>query len=152
MGKLIDLSRFKHDFHNPYEYFKEVHWVSYKDRYEFNVTSTYPHEAYVHGPTQEEKDPCFILDLRRFVERRAVGDVVYRYENLGYKWCWNLKDVKHDWDRSYTNISHGYWILNFEEAEDLVLFKLVKPNMITDKMRDFHPDYDDHNKHNTRDW
>jgi hypothetical protein len=152
MPRLIDLSRITNEAHNVAEYFKDVYWNSQGQRYDFEITHTYPHELYVHGPTQKDDDPSFLLDLRRFVERSAAGDVVYRYKNMGYKWCWNMKDAKYDWDRSYSDISHGYWILNFEEETDLVMFKLRKPNLVTDTMCEFHPQCDYHDDENTRKW
>ncbi len=152
MPRLIDLSRFKNDNHNASEYFKNVYWNSQVQRHEFDVALTYPHELYVHGPTQMDDDPDFFLDLRRFVERNATGDTVYRYKSMGYKWCWNMKDAKHDWDRSYSDISHGYWILNFEEEGDMVMFKLRKPTLVSDRMSKFHPQCDYHDETNTRFW
>lgn len=152
MPRLIDLSRLKKENHNLSEYFKEVQYNGYDRGYSFNVASTYPYEAYVHGPTQEEDDPHFLLDLRRFVERQAIGDVVYSYKNMGYKWCWNMKDAQHEWNRSYSEVKHGYWILNFEEEGDLVMFRLRKSDLITDSMSKFHPQCDYHDDSNTRNW
>lgn len=152
MPRLIDLARLKNDNHNFCEYFKGVYYRGYDRGYSFEVSDTYPYETYVHGPTQEEEDPEFLLDLRRFVERVATGDVVYRYKSMGYKWCWNIKDAKHEWDRSYSEIKHGYWILNFEEEGDMVMFRLRKPNLTTDTMSKFHPGYESHDEDNTRNW
>lgn len=152
MPRLIDLSRFKDKEHNASEYFKDVHWNSQGQRYEFDVSLTYPYESYVHGPTQKDDDPHFLLDLRRFAERHANGDIVYRYKNMGYKWCWNMKDAKHEWDRSYSEITHGYWVLNFEDEGDMVMFRLRKPTLVSDHMSQFHPDCDYHNDENTRRW
>lgn len=153
LPRLIDISRLKEETQNFYEFFRGVRYDGYgRGHHSFDIKMTYPYETYVHGPTQKEDDPDFLLDLRRFVERRAAGDVVYHYKNMGYKWCWNHKDVKNDWDRSYTDISHGYWVLNFEEQGDLTMFKLHKPNLVTDHMSKFHPRCDYHDDNNTRNW
>lgn len=152
MPRLIDVSRLKEENHNLHEFFKGVSYDGYGRGHTFDIAMTYPYETYVHGPSQKEDEPNFLLDLRRFVERQAAGDVVYHYKNMGYKWCWNMKDAKHDWDRSYSDISHGYWILNFEEAGDLTMFKLHKPGLVTDRMSKFHPQCDYHDEDNTRSW
>lgn len=151
MPRLINLQKLNTDCFYAPEYFKDVHWDSYRNRLTYDRTQTYPYEAYVHGPTQAEVDPHFILDLRRFAERKAAGDVLYFKKDCNYKWCWNI-DTAPEWDRSYSSITHSYWVLNFEDEGDMTMLKLLKPNLLTNTMSKFHPGYDYHDETNTRTW
>lgn len=158
MPHLIHVSRF-HDktsfnvtrfgTYSPKEFFADARYDHYKQRWDFDVSKTYPHEIYSHLQTIDEEDPCYLIDLRRFVERKAQGDVIYSEKHLGYKWCWNHREAKGDWERKYSDIAHGYLILNFENHEDMVMWQLMKPSLTTREMLKFHPGYDYHNEANT---
>lgn len=158
MPHLIHVSRFhnhksfnnvRYGTHDPKEFFSNASYDSYRERWIFDVSATYPHILYSHIQTVDEEDPCYLLDLRRYVERKAQGDVIYSNIDLTYKWCWNLKSAKGDWDRKYSNISHGYFVLNFENKDDLVMWRLMKPNLTTLETSKFNPRYDYHDEVNT---
>lgn len=152
MPKLIHLNRFSGDRSglNPLEYFVDCRWDTYSDRWDFDVSSSFPYEAYTHIQTLEETNhKTYLIDLRKFVERQATGDVVYDKMNLGYKWCWNVDEAKSTWERNYTSIRHSYWVFHFESLQDLDMWRLIKPTLIVEAPCRFNPLYTDHNENNT---
>lgn len=158
MPHLIHVDRFsdhtnfgntRHAVYDPREFFIDAYYDSYRQGWRFDVQKTYPHTLYSHIQTVNEEDLGYFIDLRRFVERNAQGDVIYSSINLSYKWCWNLNDAKGDWDRKYSDVSHGYWVLNFENREDMAMWQLMKPTLTTRETSRFNPNYDYHDDANT---
>lgn len=132
------------------EYFKNVYYNSSRQKYEYKVTETYPFEVYVHYETQDEDDPEFLIDLRKFVQRQAGGDAVYYKTEKNYWYAWNHLRAKGEYDLEYTQIQHHYWVINFEFESDATMFKLIKPTLVVNEMSRFRPDYDYHNEKNTK--
>ncbi len=132
------------------EYFKNVYYNSSRQKYEYKVEETYPFEVYVHYETQQDEDPEFLIDLRRFVQRQASGDAVYCKTEKNYWYAWNHGRVKSQYELDYSQIQHHYWIINFELESDMTMFKLIKPNLVVTEMSKFHPDCDYHNDENTK--
>lgn len=156
MPNLISVESFKNiknfnDFYpakyNAMLYFTDAYYDTRKSTWEFDVKKTYPHELYAHVDHVNE-DKLFFLELRRFVERRAGGDVIFSTKNMSYKWCWNFDRAKDRYDREYTTISNSYWVFNFETREDLEMWKLMKPYIMTDTLKKYHPDRSGHSEKN----
>lgn len=149
MPRLVNLQNLENI--NLREYFVNVEWSSYKNCWTYNIADTYPHVSYAHMQTINETDNKFFIDLRRFVERTAGGDVMYSYRTMDYSYCWN-KDTASSWDHKWDRITHGYWAFNFEYSEDLVMWQLMKPALMTDIISKYRPDKDWHTADNTRNW
>lgn len=132
------------------EYFHNVYYDGSRQRYVYKVEETYPFKVYVHVETQDEVDPGFLVDLRRFVQRQASGDAVYSKIEKNYWYAWNYGNVKSQYELDYSQIQHHYWVINFELESDMTMFKLIKPTLVVDEMSKFRPDYDYHNDENTR--
>lgn len=110
--------------------------------YKFNIKNTYPFEIYMHEDTYgKEITNEILIELRRFVERRASGDVIISYEDKSHVWCWNANEAKTEWERNYSDVRHRYIVLNFECIEDMTTWKLMYPDYVADQMSEWHPAY-----------
>ena len=142
MPQLIFLSQFflKDGNLDSCFYFKDS--CGYGRNSKFDIKVTYPFEIYMHEDTYgKEINNEILIELRRFVERRANGDVILSHNDLSHVWCWNADTAKGEWDRSYSDIRHRYIVLNFECEEDLITWKLMYPDYVTDQMSEWHPEY-----------
>ena len=149
MPRLIDMQRI--DNVNLREFFTNVRYSSYKKCWEYDIDTVYPYTAHAHAQTILESDTTFFIDLRRFIERTAYGDAVYSYHSMDYSYCWN-KETASSWDQKWDRITHGYWSFYFECNEDLVMWRLKKPALMTDTLSRYLPDHDWHTESNTRNW
>ena len=146
MPQLLFLSQFQPTGDlNPNFYFKKVSSLNYGKTFKFDIKLTYPYETYMHEDTSNKEITCeILLDLRRFAERRASGDIILSHVDLSHVWCWNASRAKGNWDRDYSDIRHHYIVLNFEYKEDMITWKLMYPEYVTDEMSKFHPEYIEH--------
>jgi len=85
-----------------------------------------------------------MIDLRKFVERRALGDVIVSELDMSHVWCWNADMTNNTWDKKWSQIQHRYLVLNFECAEDTITWKLMYPDYVTEQTSQWHPRYVDH--------
>lgn len=129
--------------YTPLHFFKDARYDSYTRKWSFDVGATYPYICYAHWDHLKENN-MFFVDLRRFAERRATGDIIYQKKNMSYKWCYNLYKIKHHWERKYSEISNIYWMFYFECDTDMIMWKLIYPDLMSDTVSKYHPDYDDH--------
>jgi hypothetical protein len=148
MPNLIHLHNFRGDpprMHPPY-YFKNAERKYSTQSWRFNPVEDYPYIVYIHYDNLDPYDNMtldnngFWLDLRRWVERQAAGDLLVDYENKNYRWWWN-KDAKAEYQKKYSEVKHGYWHFYFECESDLQMFILMHGRMVTGKAEKYHPDY-----------
>lgn len=161
MPTLIPLTDFRGEqpIRDARLYFKKASWDRHGNghwRWSFNVDDEYPHMAAIHRDVIDDEysnDNTFFVDLRRWVERQAEGDVIFQYKNMSHKWWWN-KEATTNWDKKFSDIRHGYWFFNFESESDLAMFALMHGEKLS-KPQKYHPDYadeimKDENKHDPR--
>ena len=143
MPKLITLAEFAPNGPlDPSFYFKDTRYYNYNNPRVFDIKATYPFEIYMHEDTYgKEITPEILIDLRRFAERRASGDIVLSHKDLSHVWCWNADSAKGEWDKNYSEVRHRYVVLNFECNEDIITWKLMYPEYVSDKMSEWHPEY-----------
>lgn len=130
----------------PFFYFPDAYYNSRHEIWEFDVKKSHPYTSFAHVDHVKD-DPLFFINMRKFVERSASGDVIVQLKNLSYKWCWNARRAKNQNDREFSDIQHSYWEFNFEFQEDLDMWKL-KSNIMTDIPAKYHPDRTDHTDFN----
>jgi hypothetical protein len=126
---------------NPYEFFIDCYKSRQDQRFEFTIETTYKFPAYVHADVESKE---WLINLRRFVDRRATGDAIYEYKNLDYRYCWNASTAKGSWDKKYSNVTHGYWVIHFEDESDMICWKLANTDITSDSLSITHPDYPTH--------
>jgi len=144
MPDLIHLSEFKPDssgriLRDPRLYFPDTDIAG-----DFNASSAFPHLVFVdqrHAPDRSVELNRMLIDLRKFAQRSATGDIVWVYHTKSYKWCWNADTAKHSWQRKHDMVTHGYWCMRFECLEDMVMWRLRNPDITTDTMIDELPGY-----------
>ena len=130
---------------DPRLYFKRAYHARRGDkwRWEFDVKEEYPHFVTIHRDiitdNYDNDDHTFFVELRRWVERVAEGDVIFEYRNMGHKFCFN-PDKQYSWDKHYSEIKHGYWYFYFESGVDLSMFTLMHGEKLS-KVQKYHPDY-----------
>lgn len=95
------------------------------------ILKVHPHRASIHTSRFESSTidlklvPVnFWLIVRRWVEREAMGDCIYHFEDKSYKWCWNEKSAQSSYEQKYSTVDHGYWHFNFDMAEDHTFFTI----------------------------
>lgn len=148
MPSLILLDHFKGDnprYFPPY-YLKgcTTNLHGHRD-WKKDVKESYPYEAFVHCDELDghfyQSDFGFWVDMRRWVERCAAGDIIIDYENMGYKWWWNKDATNYEWSKKTTDIKHGYWHFYFETDSDLKMFVLKFGKMVKMETQEYHPDF-----------
>lgn len=146
MPSLIHVAEFRGEApkRDPRFYFKNANRTGYNNqRWEFNIEENYPHVLTIHQDVIEELtygyDNTFYIELRKFVERRCEGDVLYEHKNMGYRWWWN-KEATSDWDKKFSDIKHGYWYFYFESENDNSMFALTHAEKLS-IVQKYHPEY-----------
>lgn len=145
MPSLMNVAEFrgKQPIRDPRLYFIDAYRPGWDSGWKFEIEKTYPHVLNIHHDVIEDLaygyDNTFYIELRRFVERRCEGDVMYDYKNMSYKWWWN-KDAKSDWERKYSDVQHGYWYFYFESENDKGMFALTHAEKLS-KVQDYHPQF-----------
>lgn len=144
---------------DPRLYFKKASYSRYSDRWhwEFKVEEEYPYVANIHRDVINDEfgdtDHGLFVDLRRWVERTAAGDIIFQYKNMSHKWWWN-KEATSSYERKYSDIQHGYWYFYFESEIDLSMFTVMHGEKLS-KPQKYHPSYateilKDEEKHDPR--
>lgn len=153
MPSLIRLDEFKGEkpARDPRLYFKNASRSN--GRFTFSIEEEYPHIVHLHCDVFETEHyysgsewatNSFFVDLRRWTERVAQGDIIFDYKNMGHQWCWNWneEDAKHSWKRKYSDIRHGYWYIYFESENDLGMFALMHGEKMSTPQK-YHPEYEE---------
>lgn len=138
-------SEFKgqHSRRDPRLYFDDAEYSSYNNgSWTFTIEKNYPYLVNIHCDEVAEyksSSNTFFIELRKFVERRCEGDVVFEYKSMNYRWWWN-KEATTEWSRNYSEITHGYWYLYFESEADLGMFALMHGGKCS-RVQKYHPEY-----------
>jgi hypothetical protein len=91
----------------------------------------------------DPKFPTLKRDIRRFVQRQCLGDVVVTDKNLSYEYLHELEEkyrvskYGNHWRRG--KVGHGYKLFYFEEPDDAPLFELKFAGFVTE-ISPRHPD------------
>ena len=151
MPDLIHISEFHNGTRDPRQYFVNASTRGYGNdiKWTFNVDESFPHVCYVHShrgfnSIEGIAENKFMIELRKFSQRNASGDIILSHCNKDFHWCWNSKEAKSKYDRKYSEVRNRYWVLNFEFKEDMLAWKLSTTDLpVTDVMLDRFPEYDE---------
>ena len=137
MGKLISILDFGTTY-NPRLYFPEPEHIPYsvngRGGYEPVSAAIEREYKFIALIQVEHLEPTsrWWIDLRKLVERQMEGDVIYWYNSLDYRWCWNREAAQNEYQRKYSNVRHGYWHFDFEFDSDRTVFALTYGEMISE--------------------
>lgn len=151
MGRLIVRSEFfearnenrrpPHVHLDPSWYFPDAHYETSYNRGEgwrYSDESGFPHLSAIHDKQWKKE---MKVELRRFIERRLLGSVLYSKNDLSYSYRSSyVRDGKdHAFD---SKVSHLYHEFRFEESDDQMLFHLQYAGLLSE-VNERHPDYPD---------
>lgn len=140
MPSLIRLNEFDEGKRDPRLYFRNCYFYGGVHRID-NYEEDFPYKSFIHYDNQEKATGLFWVNLRKWVERVAAGDVMIAYSDRDYQYCYNADTAKGNWDRKYLDIRHGYWIFHFENNDDKSMFDLMHADKVTSVMLKYHPGY-----------
>ena len=108
------------------------------------IASSFPYSRAIHTDHFEESYENVVakrqlkIDIRRFVQRQCLGDVVISGIDMSYEHLYQLEeqyrhghDYIHDWWRR-RKIDNWYHIFHFEEESDAALFSLKFAGLVTE--------------------
>lgn len=96
------------------------------------VMSAHPFQISIHESKIENLEFLFWTNVRKWTERQAEGDCIYEIQDKSYRWCWNLNDSPHAFDRKFTWVAHFYVHFHFELNSDKTAFALLYSEAISD--------------------
>ena len=126
---------------DPRMYFKDAYWVGSGAHpgYRWETLKTYPYYLFLVNGSDDYsgRGQVDYVEIRRWVERQASGDVYIKWYNLDYEYVYvsnddDLKEIRIPPKLSHYSTKHRMVGLYFEKEEDATLFTLAKVHdMIT---------------------
>ena len=123
------------------------HATFHRERWTLGIETEYP---YVAHALESDDNVRMLKNIRMYIERYGIDDVLYRRVNKDYKYCWNVDKAKYIWDEDWSTVSNTWWKFYFGSENDLNMLFLKYNGILHTTIPKYRPGCEWHNETNTK--